>query len=142
MQSRILVVDDNPKNIQVLATHLTNYDYEVEYASNGKEAVQMIEREDFDLILLDVMMPRMDGMETCIELKNNKKLKNTYITFLTARNEDYSQIAGFEAGADDYITKPFSMEELMVRINAVLRRSNKNRSQDTDESAFSIGKFL
>jgi len=117
MQSRILVVDDNPKNIQVLATHLTNDDYEVEYASNGKEAVQMIEREDFDLILLDVMMPGIDGFETCRRIKKIENKKHIPIIFVTAKTDIDSLTLGFEYGGVDYISKPFKADELLLRVS-------------------------
>jgi two-component system sensor histidine kinase/response regulator len=117
MQSRILVVDDNPKNIQVLATHLTNEDYEVEYASNGKEAVHMIEKEDFDLILLDVMMPGIDGFETCRRIKKIESKKHIPIIFVTAKTDIDSLTLGFEYGGVDYISKPFKSDELLLRVS-------------------------
>ncbi len=117
MQSRILVVDDNPKNIQVLATHLTNDDYEVEYASNGKEAVQIIEREDFDLILLDVMMPGIDGFETCRRIKKIENKKHIPVIFVTAKTDIDSLTLGFEYGGVDYISKPFKADELLLRVS-------------------------
>ena len=120
---KILLVDDEPDILDVLEYNLKKEGFDTYTALDGIEALEIADKVVPDLILLDVMMPRMDGMETCIELKNNKKLKNTYITFLTARNEDYSQIAGFDAGADDYIAKPIKPRVLVSRIKAMLRRS-------------------
>lgn len=120
---KILLVDDEPDILDVLEYNLKKEGFETHTATDGVEALEIADKVVPDLILLDVMMPRMDGMETCIELRNNNKLKNTYITFLTARNEDYSQIAGFDAGADDYIAKPVKPRVLVSRIKAMLRRS-------------------
>jgi two-component system sensor histidine kinase/response regulator len=117
MKSRILVVDDNPKNIQVLATHLRNDDYEVEYASNGKEAVQMVTQENFDLILLDVMMPGIDGFETCRRIKKIENKSNIPIIFVTAKTDMDSLTLGFEYGGVDYISKPFKADELLLRVS-------------------------
>jgi two-component system sensor histidine kinase/response regulator len=117
MQSRILIVDDNPKNIQVLANHLTNDDYEVEYASNGKDAVHMIEKEDFDLILLDVMMPGIDGFETCRRIKKIENKKHIPVIFVTAKTDLDSLTLGFEYGGVDYISKPFKADELLLRVS-------------------------
>jgi two-component system, sensor histidine kinase and response regulator len=117
MQSRILIVDDNPKNIQVLANHLTNDDYEVEYASNGKDAVHMIEKEDFDLILLDVMMPGIDGFETCRRIKKIENKKHIPVIFVTAKTDLDSLTLGFEYGGVDYVSKPFKADELLLRVS-------------------------
>ncbi len=117
MKSRILVVDDNPKNIQVLATHLKNDDYEVEYASNGKEAVNLIQKEDFDLILLDVIMPGIDGFETCRRIKKLENKKHIPIIFVTAKTDIDSLTLGFEYGGVDYISKPFKADELLLRVS-------------------------
>lgn len=117
MQSRILIVDDNPKNIQVLANHLTNDDYEVEYASNGKDAVHMIEKEDFDLILLDVMMPGIDGFETCRRIKKIESKKHIPVIFVTAKTDLDSLTLGFEYGGVDYVSKPFKADELLLRVS-------------------------
>ena len=103
---RILVVDDEPDILELVQYNLEKEGFSVFTANNGKEAIKIAEQVTPDLILLDVMMPEMDGMETCIEMRKTPTLEGTLIAFLTARGEDYSQIAGFDAGADDYITKP------------------------------------
>ena len=121
-KSRILVVDDEPDIVDLLKYNLETEGFEVSIASNGVEAIEVAKNKVPDLILLDVMMPEMDGIETCIELRKIEKLSNCYIAFLTARSEDYSQIAGFESGADDYISKPIKPRVLVSRIKAMLRR--------------------
>lgn len=98
----ILVVDDEPDILELVQYNLEKEGFAVYTAGNGREAIEIAEKVAPDLILLDVMMPEMDGMETCIEMRGNSKLEGAVIAFLTARGEDYSQIAGFDAGADDY----------------------------------------
>ena len=122
-QQKILVVDDEPDILELVQYNLEKGGFQVETASNGVEAIEIASDWHPDLILLDVMMPEMDGMETCIQIRDHAKLENTIIAFLTARAEDYSQIAGFDAGADDYITKPIKPRVLLSRIKALLRRS-------------------
>ena len=104
---KILLVDDEPDILEIVGYNLKNEGYLVYTASNGVEALKSAKKITPNLILLDIMMPEMDGIETCEKIRTIKSLENTLIAFLTARNEDYSQVAGFEAGADDYITKPF-----------------------------------
>lgn len=120
---KILCVDDEQDILDLLTFNLEKEGYEVHTALNGKKGLELAKREIPDLIILDVMMPEMDGMETCREIREVPSLKNTIITFLTARNEDYSQIAGFEAGADDFISKPIRQRLLVSKIKALLRRS-------------------
>ena len=122
-QQKILVVDDEPDILELVQYNLEKGGFQVETASNGVEAIEIASDWHPDLILLDVMMPEMDGMETCMQIRDHAKLENTIIAFLTARAEDYSQIAGFDAGADDYITKPIKPRVLLSRIKALLRRS-------------------
>lgn len=124
----ILVVDDEPDILELVQYNLEKEGFAVYTAGNGREAIEIAERSQPDLILLDVMMPEMDGMETCMEMRENPRLQNTVIAFLTARGEDYSQIAGFDAGADDYITKPIKPRVLLSRIKALLRRSAKSET--------------
>lgn len=119
---KILLVDDEQDIIDLIRYNLEKSDFEVHSANNGKEAIRIARKVQPDLILLDVMMPEMDGMETCLQIREQPELKNTLIAFLTARGEDYSQIAGFDAGADDYITKPIKPRVLVSRVNALLRR--------------------
>lgn len=121
---KILLVDDEPDILEFLSYNLKREGYTVLNAGNGKEAVAIAKKERPHLIILDVMMPDMDGIETCREIREIPGLKNTVITFLTARNEDYSQIAGFDVGADDYINKPIKPRVLISRIKALLRRGS------------------
>jgi len=120
---KILCVDDERDILDLLVFNLEKEDFEVYTASNGKEAVDVAKKTTPDLIIMDVMMPEMDGMEACRVIRETPGLKNTLITFLTARNEDYSQIAGFEAGADDYIAKPIRPRLLISKIRAMMRRN-------------------
>ena len=120
---KILLVDDEPDILEFLGYNLKKEGYQVFSASNGKDAIQLARVEIPHLVLLDVMMPEMDGMETCRQMREIPALKNTIISFLTARNEDYSQIAGFEAGADDYVSKPVRPRVLASRIKALLKRN-------------------
>lgn len=122
---KILLVDDEEDILDLLEYNLSKEGYNVETALNGKEAVDKANSFIPDLIIMDVMMPEMDGIEACAEIRQNPKLTNTIITFLTARSEDYSQIAGFDAGADDYITKPIKPKVLFSKIKGLLRRNSK-----------------
>lgn len=120
--NKVLLVDDEPDILEFLSYNLLKEGYQVFTASNGKDALSIAEKEIPNLILLDVMMPGMDGIEVCEHFKLIPTLSRTIIAFLTARGEDYSQIAGFEAGADDYITKPIKPKLLVSRIKALMRR--------------------
>ena len=122
---KILIVDDEPDILEFMQYNLDKEGFEVFLAASGKEAIEVAKKEVPDLIILDVMMPGMDGIETCRELRNNQLLRNCIIAFLTARNEDYSQIAGFESGADDYIAKPIKPRVLISRIKALLKRTGQ-----------------
>ncbi len=126
MKQKILLVDDEPDILEFMEYNLKREDYQIFKATNGKEAIQMAKKENPDLIILDIMMPEMDGIETCRHLRELPAFKNTLIAFLTARSEDYSQIAGFDVGADDYITKPIKPRVLISRISALFRRYDKN----------------
>lgn len=119
---KILLVDDEPDILEFMEYNLKKEGYQVLLAKNGKEAIKVVQKEKPHLIILDIMMPDMDGIETCRTLRETPGLKSTLIAFLTARNEDYSQIAGFEVGADDYISKPVKPRVLVSRIKALLRR--------------------
>lgn len=136
MNYKILLVDDEPDILEFVGYNLRKEGYEVHTANNGREAVEKALEIIPHLILLDVMMPEMDGMETCQEIRTHKQLEKTMIAFLTARSEDYSQIAGFDAGADDYITKPIRVKVLVSRIKAMLKRmetSNGNNNSGIQE---------
>ena len=119
---KILLVDDEPDILEIVGYNLSNEGYQIITAENGVEAVKKAKKELPHLIILDVMMPEMDGIEACEIIRKNENLKDTIITFLTARGEDYSQVAGFDAGADDYITKPVKPKVLISKVKALLRR--------------------
>lgn len=137
-EAKILLVDDEPDILTLLKFNLEKEGFEVETAGTGKGGIEIAARFKPDLILLDVMMPEMDGIETCIRLRENKELNNTVIAFLTARNEDYSQIAGFESGGDDYINKPVKPRVLISRVRALLRRVNNSQEKQSQLSASGI----
>ena len=131
---KILLVDDEPDILEFLSYNLKKEGYNVFTAGNGKEAISIAKKENPHLIILDVMMPDMDGIETCREIREIPGLKDVMIAFLTARNEDYSQIAGFDVGADDYINKPIKPRVLISRIKALLRRgSNSDTNKSTNK---------
>lgn len=119
---KILLVDDEPDILEFVGYNLKRSEYQVYTASNGREAISVAKELTPHLIILDVMMPEMDGIETCAELRKFPSLNDTIIIFLTARSEDYSQLAGFEAGADDYISKPIKPGLLTSKVKALLRR--------------------
>jgi two-component system alkaline phosphatase synthesis response regulator PhoP len=134
---KILLVDDEPDILEILSYNLSSQGYQVFTAKNGIEAVEKAKKKNPHLIILDVMMPEMDGIEACEIIRNTKGLENTLITFLTARGEDYSQVAGFDAGADDYITKPIKPKLLISKIKALLRRLNEEK--EPEEDVFKVG---
>lgn len=119
---KVLLVDDEQDIIEIISYNLEKEGYQVTTARNGKEAIEKAKKELPHLIILDVMMPEMDGMEACENIRKIESLQHVIIAFLTARGEDYSQVAGFDAGADDYITKPVKPKVLMSKIKALLRR--------------------
>jgi two-component system alkaline phosphatase synthesis response regulator PhoP len=119
---KILLVDDEQDILEIVGYNLSQEGYQVVTATNGKEAITKAKKELPQLIIMDVMMPEMDGMEACENIRKLPELSNVIITFLTARSEDYSQVAGFDAGADDYITKPIKPKLLVSKVKALLRR--------------------
>ena len=127
---KILVVDDEEDILEFLSYNLRAEGYDVIVADNGILAIELAKQEQPSLIILDVQMPDMDGITTCEKIREISSLKETVVTFLTARSEDYSQIAGFEAGADDYITKPIRPKVLVSRVKALLKR--RGITQDTN----------
>ena len=131
-KEKILLVDDEADILEIVGYNLKKEGFEVTTADNGKDAIKLAKKENPDLIILDVMMPEMDGMETCYQMRNIPSLKDTLIAFLTARGEDYSQIAGFDAGADDYITKPVKPRVLVSKVKAILRRKGGGISAEED----------
>jgi len=136
---KILLVDDEPDILEIVGYNLSSGGYQVFTAANGLEAIEVAKKEIPNLIILDVMMPKMDGIEACEQLRKLPELSNTIITFLTARNEDYSQVAGFDAGADDYITKPIKPKVLLSKVKGLLRRTSVEKN---DENSLNIGKLV
>jgi len=128
---KILVVDDEPDILEFLSYNLEKEGFSVETAENGKQALEKAKKNHPDIVLLDVMMPEMDGIETCRTMREMPQFENTIIAFLTARTEDYSQIAGFETGADDYISKPIKPRVLVSRLKALLRRHEAKESKSS-----------
>ncbi len=122
---KILIVDDEPDILELIEYNLKKEGYQVFTATNGQEAVNEAKKVLPDLIILDIMMPKMDGIEACRILRSLPEFKNTFMVFLTARSEEYSEIAGFNVGADDYIAKPIKPRSLISRINAILRRNSQ-----------------
>ena len=134
-EQKILLVDDEKDVLEFISYNLNKEGYEVLTAHNGRDGIELARKFVPQLILLDVMMPRMDGMEACEELRKIRELDNTIIVFLTARGEDYSQIAGFKAGGDDYIVKPISPKVLISKIKALIRRRDRaNNSAEKQEN--------
>lgn len=135
LREKILLVDDEPDILEFLKYNLEKSNYHVFTADNGEEGVKIALSTQPDLILIDVMMPKMDGMEVCSIIREEKNIEQPIIAFLTSRSEDYSQIAGFEVGADDYITKPIRPRVLISRIEALLRRKTKPALQKISDSS-------
>ncbi len=127
LAQKVLLVDDEQDIVDLLKYNLEREGYHVLTALNGKDAIKLAKANRPDLIVLDIMMPGMDGVEVCMQLRQLQEFKSTVITFLTARGEDYSQIAGFEAGADDYITKPVRPKVFVSKVKALLKRSSAER---------------
>ncbi len=141
---KILLVDDEPDILEFIGYNLKKEGFTVLTSSNGHDALKIAQAENPHLIVLDVMMPGMDGIETCEELRKVPTLKNTLVVFLTARGEDYSQIAGFDAGADDYITKPIKPKVLISRVKALLKRYAYVAQPDTtsEDNKITIGDLV
>ena len=137
---RVLLVDDEQDILEIVGYNLSLEGYQVFTAKNGIEAVSKAKKKQPHLVILDVMMPEMDGIETCEIMRNTPGLENTIITFLTARGEDYSQLAGFEAGADDYIQKPIKPKVLVSKVKALLRRSKEQQPDDSD--IYTVGNLV
>ncbi|UZD24574.1 response regulator transcription factor [Algoriphagus halophytocola] len=146
---KVLVVDDEPDIVEILKYNLEKEGYEVATAEDGMKGVKTAGKFLPDVILLDIMMPHQDGVETCLQLRQIPELKNTFIIFLTARMEEYSEVAAFDVGADDYITKPIKPRALMSRIAALFRRESKKEQEQSkisirdlviDRSSYTIDK--
>lgn len=136
---KILIVDDIPKNIELAANILQTKNYNITFAKSGPSALQKVESIDFDLILLDVMMPEMDGFEVCRRLKNNKKTRDIPVIFLTAKSETENVVKGFELGAVDYVTKPFKTEELLARVRNHIEIQEKINEREKLEQQINAG---
>lgn len=137
---KILLVDDEPDILEIVGYNLKNEGYKIFTAKNGIEAIEKAKKYEPHLIILDIMMPEMDGIEACEKIRATKGLENVLITFFTARSEDYSQMAGFDVGADDYITKPIKPKVLISKIKALLRRVDDVSNTDTEK--VKIGDFI
>jgi two-component system alkaline phosphatase synthesis response regulator PhoP len=133
---KILLVDDEQDILEIVGYNLSQEGYQVTTATNGKEAISKAKKELPHLIIMDVMMPEMDGIEACENIRKFPELENTIITFLTARSEDYSQVAGFDAGADDYIAKPIKPKVLISKVKGLLRRLKES---ETESTTLSVG---
>jgi len=133
MSSKILVVDDEADIVEFISYNLEKEGYTVQSARNGLEAVEKASSFRPDLIVLDVMMPQLDGIEACRKIRENPELSITFIMFLTARDEEYSEIAGFDAGGDDYVFKPIKPRALLSRVNAIMKRKNAQQESDVAE---------
>ena len=136
---KILLVDDEPDILEIVGYNLKSEGYQVFTASNGAEGVKLAKKVIPHLILLDIMMPQMDGIEACEKIRNIKSLEDVIISFLTARGEDYSQMAGFDAGADDYITKPVKPKVLVSKVKSLLRRL---KTEDKTDSTTKVGNIV
>ena len=128
---KILLVDDEPDIIEIIRFNLDKEGYQIKAASNGLEAIKVANKCGPHLIILDVMMPDLDGIETCERLRQDERFQETIIMFLTARGEDYSYVAAFDAGADDYVTKPIKPKVLVLKVKGLLRRFKKKEATTT-----------
>ncbi len=137
---KILLVDDEPDILEIVGYNLEQAGYQVFKAENGKDAVKQAQKVKPHLIIMDVMMPEMDGMEACEKIREIPDLKDTIITFLTARSEDYSQVAGFDVGADDYIAKPIKPKLLVSKVKGLLRRLKDEEAENSE--TLSVGNLL
>jgi two-component system alkaline phosphatase synthesis response regulator PhoP len=136
---KILLVDDEPDILEIVGYNLSSEGYQISTAINGVEAIAKAKKVKPHLIIMDVMMPEMDGIEACENIRKDSNLANTIITFLTARGEDYSQVAGFDAGADDYITKPIKPKVLVSKVKALLRRL---KNEEENAQIFTVGNIV
>ena len=130
MAKKILIVDDEKDIVDLLKYNLEKEGYQCYVAYDGEEAVSKAKEKNPDLVLLDIMMPKMDGIEACRQIREIDSLKNVFVAFLTARSEEYSELAGFDVGADDYITKPIKPRILISRIQAILKRNKEEEVKD------------
>ena len=127
---KVLIVDDEEHIRELIKFNLKKEEYDIEVAVNGTEALNIIREIKFDLILLDLMLPEIDGLEVCKEIRRNEETSDIPVMMITAKGEEFDKVLGLELGADDYITKPFSIRELMARVKALLRRSNVKKEEN------------
>ena len=139
-KQKILIVDDEPDILELIEYNLKKEGYQVFLASNGQEGISVAKKVQPDLIVLDIMMPKMDGIEACRLMRSIPEFKKTFMVFLTARSEEYSEIAGFNVGADDYIAKPIKPRALVSRINAILRRNTS--TEEVSHNKLEIGDLV
>ena len=125
---RVLIVDDDPDIVRLVSYNLSHSGYEVQVATSGREALDLVQKQPPDLIVLDVMLPDVDGLEVCRTLRQQDPSRRIPILMLTARGEEIDRVVGFELGADDYVSKPFSPRELVLRVKSILRRSGSDRT--------------
>jgi len=140
VKQKILIIDDEPDILELIEYNLKKEGYQVYLASNGQDGITLAKKVHPDLIILDIMMPKMDGIEACRLMRAIPEFKNTFMVFLTARSEEYSEIAGFNVGADDYIAKPIKPRALVSRINAILRRNVS--SDEVSDNKVEIGDLV
>ncbi|NRF41529.1 response regulator transcription factor [Pedobacter foliorum] len=140
VKQKILIVDDEPDILELIEYNLKKEGYQVFLANNGQEGITIAKKVHPDLIILDIMMPKMDGIEACRLMRAIPEFKNTFMVFLTARSEEYSEIAGFNVGADDYIAKPIKPRALVSRINAILRRNSSG--DEVSDNKVEIGDLV
>ena len=132
MDSKILIVEDEPDIRDTISYNFDKEGFKVLSSPNGKSALKLLEKHDPDIVILDLMLPDISGLDLCRQIKNDKKLSNTSIIMLTAKSEEVDRIVGFELGADDYVTKPFSVRELILRVKVLMKKHTS--SEDTDKS--------
>src|SRR6185295_17704954 len=125
---RVLIVDDDPDIVRLVSYNLSHAGYEVQTATTGRKALELVQKQPPDLIVLDLMLPELDGMEVCRTLRQQTPSRRIPILMLTTRNEEIDRVVGFELGADDYVSKPFSPRELVLRVKSILRRAGTDRT--------------
>jgi two-component system alkaline phosphatase synthesis response regulator PhoP len=137
--TRILVIEDDPDIVELVRYNLENEGYQVESAEDGKAGLDALRQGGFDLVILDLMLPQLSGLEVCKEIRREKKLEGLPVIMLTARGEEADRVIGLELGADDYLTKPFSVREIVARVKALMRRAGREPTRPEPERALSIG---
>ena len=136
---RILVIEDDPDIVELLRYNLEKEDYQVTSATNGKSGLDLLRKSGCDLLILDLMLPQLSGLDVCKEIRKDDSLESLPIIMLTARGEETDRVLGLELGADDYVTKPFSVREMVARVKALLRRTERDKEKLEPEEVLSIG---